>query len=98
MSAITEFGTNEVLIYICKQQLEELQKKLRQQLRGGLFTPAEANAYTKLVDSIYALAAGAAVGCRRSQAETNKLVHIKDELDTLITWNIGHPVGLYNCR
>lgn len=87
-----EYGTNRILADISIHQLEIIRDELTVRITKGLLLPEESSAYTKLSDSIFAVAAGAVVACPRGRRETGRLTALKDEIDTVISWNIAWPV------
>lgn len=90
ISSKMEYAINENVIRISQQQLVQINENLTQWIKNGLFTTEEAAAYTKVVNSIFNLAAGAAVE-NNIQTEMRIIASMRDEIDTILYWNVGRP-------
>lgn len=87
MSEATEHIRNQALIRKCKEELQRFSATLMEEIKKGSISPPDAAAYNKIAESIFYLAAGAAVATRASRTQIAELAAIKDEVDTIISWN-----------
>lgn len=93
MSVTTEYEVNTTLATIAINQLQQINEQLTSHIKEALFTQEEAAAYTKLIEHIFGIAAGAIIASHRSQKEITRLNQLMDEMDTTITWNTAKLIN-----
>lgn len=80
--------SDDLLFTFCIMHLEHIKKGFKDQ-RPFEPSKAEAQAHLKIINSLYELAAGAAVRNRLKKRFTDALVELHDELVDLIEWNVN---------
>lgn len=87
MSVTSEYELNVILAESCTHHLQIIKDTLTHRITEGLLRAEESAAQTRLADTLFSTAAGAIIASHRNRRKIAQLNSLKDEIDTIITWN-----------